>query len=122
MSILDKLQLADRDEKTATEFECSDVGIRKIRKALSMYEKRVGYCLDSIASQALFWEVCEGLGDIMTYMIAHGYNGEQTHKTIKGYVFSLSDKQYGEAILENAVRKHGAEKTVIYSSLQARDE
>jgi len=117
MSILDKLNRINWDEKPLTEFESSEVGISKIKSAIRIYENEGNERLDSV-----FWRVCDGLGDIVTYMIAHGYNGEQTHTTGKGYSLSLSDNQYGEAILENAMRKHGAEKTIVYSSLQARDE
>ena len=117
MSIFDEVERVDWSKKPETEFESAKVGIAKIKSALRIYEDQGDDRLHSV-----FWRACDGLGDLLTYMIAHGHHDEQTHRTGKGYELSLSDYQYGEAILENKVREQGSKKNVIYSSLQARDE
>ena len=76
------------------------VGISQIERAMRIYQDEGEGRLDSV-----LWRVCDGLGDILSHMVATGEHDGPSHRTGKGYTIEMSDERFAEAMESRRIRR-----------------
>ena len=86
-------------DKKPDEVDPVKVGISQIESALRIYQGEGDTRLESV-----FWRVCDGLGDILKYMIETGEHDGPNHGTAKGYSVEMSGERFAEAMQARRIR------------------
>ncbi|HIA00740.1 MAG TPA: hypothetical protein EYN66_02310 [Myxococcales bacterium] len=68
-------------------------GISEIEGAVRIYRRGGKSRIDSV-----LWRVCDGLGDLLKYLIESGEHDGKRYSTGKGYSIEMSDKRFDEAM------------------------